>query len=645
MQKVADASGSKYSGGGNIPSASGPKPPISSKPVFTPTAIAGAGSSFTPLGSRSRVAPKQENTDADGWGADAPQVTRTQLEKVASAYQPTKVNMAQLTSQRQEPSSFTTAQSSNGNPDVVRGAYQPVGKIDIAEIRRQAKESGDLKDDRPTVVKGAYEPVGKVDIAEIRARAQGPGGASSQPSTISPAATGDGEEKPRSLAERSAAFQQSERLTALPKPKVANKFGGSSFTGTKAPTPGGFSAKPTAAAPAVGLASRTFADQGGKTPAQVWAEKKARERGSSITSSGAAPTSPLQAQTSGGWSSGYTGKKWGPVSTTHTGRSSVGSQPTSQDDQQPEEPTSPVGGVSAIRDRFSGRAPMGQPAEDSGPPPPIDLGSKPSGGARGIPIPGLPTRPSADDVPAEKHVDLPPPPRRPQPDDDEEEPERPASPIRVAMPVARKDQPELERAEPAAPVLPTASLAQAAAAARAVPPEPQVHDDEPARGAAQAAAASTFGADAGAAAEGKTALIQFDYEKAEDNEIELREGEYVHNIEMVDADWWVGTNEQGETGLFPSNYVEVVEEEGSAPAAPVRPREPEPEPEPEPEHGGGAAEGAESGRTATAQYDYEAAEDNELSFPDGAKILNIVSIHFFDARALEAASALARRLC
>jgi len=613
MQKVADASGSKYSGGGNIPSASGPKPPVSSKPVFTPTAIAGAGSGFIPLGSRSRAAPKQENTDADGWGADAPPVTRTQLEKVAPAYQPTKVNMAALTSERQAPSRFTAAQSSNGNSDVIGGGYQPIGKVDIAAIRRQAKEAGELKDDRPTTVKGAYEPVGKVDIAAIRARAQGPGDAAPAPSTISPAATGEDEEKPRSLAERSAAFQQSERLTTLPKPKVANKFGGSSFTGTKAPAPGGFSATPAATAPQVGLTSRTFADQGGKTPAQVWAEKKARERGTSITSSGAAPTSPLQAQTSGGWSSGYTGKKWGPVNTTHTGRSSVGSQPTGQDDEQPEEPTSPAGGVSAIRDRFSGRAPMGQPA-DSGPPPPIDLGSKPSAGVRGVPIPGLPTRPSAEEVPAEEHVDLPLPPRRPQPEEEEEEEQpdvRPSSPIRVAMPVSRKEQPELEPAvEPDEPSLPTASLAKAAAS-RAVPPEPQAHDEPAAHGGEG----------------GKTALIQYDYEKAEDNEIELREGEYVRNIEMVDDDWWVGTNEQGETGLFPSNYVELVEDEAAAPPpAPARHREPEPEPEPEPARGGAAPEGAASGRTATAQYDYEAAEDNELSFPDGAKILNIVSI-------------------
>ena len=339
MQKVADASGSKYSGGGNIPSASGPKPPASSKPVFTPTAIAGSGSPFNPLGSRSRVAQPQEHTDKDGWGADAPPVTRTQLEKVAPAYKPTKVNIAELTSQRQEPSKFTQAQqSSDGAPDIVRGGYQPVGKVDIAEIRRQAKEAGVLRDDRPTTVKGAYEPVGKVDIAAIRSKAQGP--TASPPSTISPAATGEDEEAPRSLAERSTAFQQSERLTSLPKPKVANKFGGSgTFTGTKAPTPSSFATKPAAAAaaaaPQVGLTSRTFADQDGKTPAQLWAEKKARERGSSMTSPSGAPTSPIQPQTSGGWSSGYTGKKWEPVQTTDTGRSSIGSQHTGQDEPRP----------------------------------------------------------------------------------------------------------------------------------------------------------------------------------------------------------------------------------------------------------------------------------------------------------------------
>ena len=590
MQKVADASGSKYSGGGNVPSASAPKPPASSKPVFTPTAIAGSGSTFNPLGSRSRVAQPQGHTDDDGWGADAPPVTRTQLEKVAPAYKPTKVNIAELTSQRQEPSKFTQAQqSSDGAPDIVKGAYQPVGKVDIAEIRRQAKEAGELRDDRPTTVKGAYEPVGKVDIAAIRSKAQGP--AASPPSTISPPAAGEDEEAPRSLAERSTAFQQSERLTSLPKPKVANKFGGSgTFTGTKAPTPSSFATKPAAAAPPVGLTSRTFADQDGKTPAQLWAEKKARERGSSMTSPGG--TSPIQPQTSGGWSSGYTGKKWEPVQTTHTGRSSVGSQRTGQDEPLPEEPTSPVGGISAIRDRFSGRAPMGAPSTDE--PPAMDFASKPNAGVRGVPIPGLPTRPSA-----EEHFELPTPPRRPQPEEEEEEqPDvRPSSPIRVAMPVSRsavKEQPELKPA------------------ARNVPPEPKAQDEHLVTHAA---------------GDGKRAIVQYDYKKAEDNEIELREGEYVHNIDMMDEDWWMGTNEQGETGFFPSSYVEVVgDDAGGATASQHRPV-----PEPEPVN---ASAGVGEGKTATAQYDYEAAEGNELSFPEGAKIVNVVSAPYFEQLAV-----------
>ena len=46
------------------------------------------------------------------------------------------------------------------------------------------------------------------------------------------------------------------------------------------------------------------------------------------------------------------------------------------------------------------------------------------------------------------------------------------------------------------------------------------------------------------------------------------------------------------------------------------------EAEPE-QHYGGTAE-AEEGHTATAMYDYEAAEENELSFPENAKITNVV---------------------
>lgn len=643
VQKVADASGSKYSGGPAIPSSTGPPPVATKKPVFTPTQVGGGRSAFNPLGSRAGAsAARDDHVDADGWGADAPQVTRTQLEKVKPAYQPTKVNISELTSKKPEPSRFQAPQPTQSSPDVVKGGYQPIGKVDIAALRREAQKA---QDDRPAPVKGAYEPVGKVDIAAIRAKAQA---APSPPSGLSPAATGassrsNDDETPKSLAERSAAFHQSERLTTLPKPKVANRFGSAgAFTGTKAPTPSAFGAKPVAPAAPVGTASKTFADQGGKTPAQLWAEKK-KAQGGGFTSPGAVGgvTSPaLSSQPSGegGWKSGYTGKSWAAVQTTRTGQSATSNlsdQKTGDQPQQQEEPTSPAGGVGALKDRFKGAAPMGAPTtrtvpESQSPPQPpvMDFSSKPNAGARGVPMPGLPSRPSADEVPAVQHQRLPsPPPQPPR----SPSPEPSGSPVRIAMPVARGRTPdELSPAEEQPPAMPTRSLEQAAQANRGISPEPDVHAEDPARGAGMAAAAATFGAGAAAAAVatsaaqnqgGIRAVVVYDYEKAEDNEIELHEGAYVTNIDMVDDDWWMGTNAEGESGLFPANYVEVVQEDEQHeqqedPAGQDAPEE-SAAPPPPPQAGGS------NGPTATAEFDYEAAEDNEISFPEGATITDV----------------------
>ena len=638
---------------------------MSSKPAFTPTRSSGGGAEYNPLkASRQRAGQSRDgNVDEDGWGQDAPPVTRTQLEKVPSSYQPTKVNFKELTSQKPEPSKF------NGNreidqheqSDVVKGTYQPVGKVDMAALRRQAQESGSKAADRPDIVKGSYEPVGKVDIAAIRARAQRP--SEGAPPSMTPtlaAASSDRDGEPKSLSDRSAAFNTSERMTTLPKPKVANRLGSStaSFSGTKAPTPGGFGleSKPVPAPTPIGAASRTFADQGGKTPAQQWAEKKARERG--LSGAGdktyGSPTSPIVGQTSGGgeWKSGYAGKSWAPVATTHTGKSatSIGQQRTGEDEeaQQQEAQTSPATGIGAIRDRFKDAPPMGASAtgvnRSATSPPPLDTSSKPNAG-RGISIPGLPSRPAQqahDEDEDEEHQapGLPTPPPQPPRSATPPTPSgmRSSSPIRVAMPVSRGPAPAIDSAREEQfsppPAMPVRSLAKAVPHEDELTDEPQGSHD-PARAAAEATAAATFGqhavetANPGAGVSGKRALVQYDYEKAEDNEIELREGEYVTHIEMVDEDWWAGQNARGETGLFPSNYVELVEGEG-------RGHEDEKEHADQPgEHeraqpaaASGAAHGqtrGSHGPTATALYDYEAAEENELSFPEGAKITDVVS--------------------
>lgn len=554
IQKVADASGSKYSSSSaGPPPVAATKPSIASKPVFTPIQSSGISSGYNPVARN--LPPKNTHVDEDGWGADAPQLTRTQLEKVAPAYQPTRVDMRELTSQKPAPSAFSSSQEDD-RPGVVRGAYQPIGKVDIAAIRRQAQGSGNLKDDRPELVKGAYEPTGKVDIAAIRAKAQKPDDSAgfSRPAPMSSSSTGPSEEQDvptRSLAERSAAFSQGpERLTSLPKPKVANKFGGgSNFTGTKAPVPGGFEAKPFAGAAPVGTASKTFADQGGKTPAQVWAEKKARERG--MSASGEPPVSPsydgrppLAAQPSGGagWKSSYTGKSWAPVQHSHTGRSSIGQQVTGEgagagSADEEEAPSSPAGGIGSIRDRFSGAPPMGAPATfDRGPPPAPepDTRNKPN---RGIPIPGLPMSQQRDEEVEEAAPALPPPPAQPPRSPTPEEEPEPPSPIRVAVPVSASrhvpDAHEEQFSPP--PVMPATSIA------RAIPTPAADSDDDdeaargpdPGRAAAVAAATSSLGAQAvqaapapaaAAAGGGERARAEYEYEAAEDNEVSLREG-------------------------------------------------------------------------------------------------------------------------
>lgn len=603
IQRVADSSGSKYSAESQAPIASGstssaPRPPVASKPVFTPTRSGGIAPAPAP---RPKPATTS-NVDDDGWGPDAPPVTRTQLEKVQPAYQPTKVDLQQLKAENQSPAYRQPTSSANEDRgDVVRGGYQPVGKVDIAAIRRQAAEAGDLKDERPTPVKGSYEPVGKVDIAAIRARAQKPEGVTeSTPSTSSAAARTE----PISLPERPAANPDAERLTNLPKPKVANKFGGGpSFAGTKPPLPTVPGATSPAAPVQVGSASRTFADEGGKTPAQLWAERKAKERGGAPPSADAEPR-PIQSQTSGQgeWKSSYSGKTWAPVQTVQdkAGTPQAADVRASESQEAEEPPTH----VRDIRDEFAQQPPTEAAA------PPVPQASRP------VPVPGLPTGPTEPETEHDSQQVLPAPPAQPRSPTPPTPPVRESSPIRVAMPVGREVADVHEEQQSPPPAMPVQSLQEA------VPDEKDLEDTHDlGRAAAEATAADHPQG-------GLRALVQYDYEKAEDNEVELREGEYVTDIEMVDKDWWLGVNARGERGLFPGNYVEIVEDEQPGFQAQGHAAEPAPAPEPEPEPvpapPPASTPASTKGPTATALYDYEAAEDNELSFPEDAKIINVV---------------------
>ncbi|KAJ3206396.1 hypothetical protein HDU67_008214 [Dinochytrium kinnereticum] len=110
-----------------------------------------------------------------------------------------------------------------------------------------------------------------------------------------------------------------------------------------------------------------------------------------------------------------------------------------------------------------------------------------------------------------------------------------------------------------------------------------------------------------------TAIALYPYTAQEDNEIDFEENEIITGVEQLDEGWWQGCNAKGRMGLFPANYVELTT--NVAPTASVT----DAVPEPPTEVGGDYHE-------AIALYDYEAVEENEVSFATGDKVTHIVFV-------------------
>ncbi|KAG1057794.1 hypothetical protein G6F43_000399 [Rhizopus delemar] len=67
------------------------------------------------------------------------------------------------------------------------------------------------------------------------------------------------------------------------------------------------------------------------------------------------------------------------------------------------------------------------------------------------------------------------------------------------------------------------------------------------------------------------AIVLHPYDADNEDELNLLRGEYVEILDRdVDEGWWKGTNERGETGVFPSSFVKELEEDIVAPPTPVR---------------------------------------------------------------------------
>ncbi|EMG46135.1 hypothetical protein G210_3629 [Candida maltosa Xu316] len=381
-------------------------------------------------------------------------------------------------------------------------------------------------------VPSAYKPI-KVNIDELRKQKSDT--ISSTPKPFKEESKSqDADDEPKPLSERLKAYEKPDdgRLTSLPKPKIGNsvadkyKASASGNGNGSGPT---FGAKPvlgnqstdTRKDKLVGGLSRDFGAENGKTPAQIWAEKRG---------------------------------KYKTVS-------SEEQDDSTQSTTEPEEHH-----ASELAKKFEQQAKLDEEEEEEKP-------------ARSLP---------------------PPPARQPAPqpeeeeDEEEEEEQKPVTslPVRnLPPPPVRQAEPEpKEEEKPApAPSLPTRSAAPA---------------EEPKKNAASATA-------------------EYDYEKDEDNEIGFAEGDLIIEIEFVDEDWWQGKHSKtGEVGLFPATYVKLNEaKEESEPAAPSLPSRSEPAAPSLPSRSEEPAKPAT--KSATAEYDYEKDEDNEIGFSEGDLIVDI----------------------
>ena len=58
---------------------------------------------------------------------------------------------------------------------------------------------------------------------------------------------------------------------------------------------------------------------------------------------------------------------------------------------------------------------------------------------------------------------------------------------------------------------------------------------------------------------GLCAMALYDYQAADDTEISFDPGQVITHIDQIDPGWWQGLGPDGNYGLFPANYVEVID--------------------------------------------------------------------------------------
>ncbi|CAI5759307.1 unnamed protein product [Candida verbasci] len=425
-------------------------------------------------------------------------------------------------------------------------------------------------DERPLEnVPSAYKPT-KVNIEELRKGKSDTISSTPKPNKLNNDKKEDQDEKePKSLSERMKAYTPPSdgRLTSLPKPKVGHSVGDKykANAGNGKPV---FGAKPNFGQSkdqnkdkVLGGLSRNFGAENGKTPAQIWAEKRGKYK------------------------------------------TVENNDNDDNDDNAPVKEDSTETHASELAKKFEQQANIEDEEEEKPAKLPV----------RNIPPP--PKQQENDDDEEEEEEEaparlparsIPAPPKQPQPEEDdddegdEEEAPIPKLPTRnlPPAPVQTADDEDEDEDEAPIPKLPNRNLPPAS---KQEEKEEEEEEEGPMPSLSKPSSKSI------------TATAEYDYEKDEDNEIGFSEGDLITDIEFTDDEWWTGKNTKGEVGLFPAAYVKLNEDDKpeqkeTAAAAPSLASREEPK---------------QKTKTATAEYDYDKDEDNEIGFKEGELIIDI----------------------
>jgi hypothetical protein len=465
-------------------------------------------------------------------------------------------------------------------PAAAKPASKPAAKDDDGWGDAKEIEERDFETQPLESVPSAYKPT-KVDINELRKQKSDTISSQPKKSSINDSDSGhDAGSKP--LSERMKSYQANEdgRLSSLPKPKVshsvASRYNPTELKGS-APA---FGSKPTFGSPVinkndklVGGVSRNFAVEGGKTPAQLWAERKGQKS-----------VSPEPTKLEERFAKTSIDDSVEEPQLYKPSAAKKEEEPEEEDEEEEEEEEK---GKEKEEEKEEVQEPPAAPARSLPPAPARNLPPAPARNlppppVRNVPVQQEPEEPEQEEEPEEAQEErpslparnLPPPPQHetaapslPARSQSEPEPEPEASTAKGATAVAEYDYEKEEDNELGfkegdliveIDFVDTEWWSGKHSKTGEVGLFPATYvkrQDEAETGAEKSGAES-----GGAANSGASAVAEYKYEKDEDNEIGFDEGDLIVEIEFVDEDWWSGKHSvTGEVGLFPANYVTLKE--------------------------------------------------------------------------------------